>query len=228
VTETLQELVGRFPLAVDPEWVRRQVEVWPGIGTVDVRLEMPGTVWVTATAVSPRASVPRGVRWQAVAEDGSLAGSLVQPIGPILEEFPIDPVELRRGLDVAHRLERGTGGQVDAVADRLALLAESRQVLCVTHQARIAARAHVHMRVDKAVREGRTASQVVPLDHDGRLLEIERLLAGRAPGPRAEALAAELLDRYAPCAPEPPRPAAGGARKRKPRLRAGSRSAPKA
>ena len=115
MTETLQELVGRFPLAVDPEWVRRQVEVWPGIGTVDVRLEMPGTVWVTATAVSPRASVPRGVRWQAVAEDGSLAGSLVQPIGPILEEFPIDPVELRRGLDVAHRLERGTGGQVDAV-----------------------------------------------------------------------------------------------------------------
>ncbi len=130
---------------------------------------------------------------------------------------------------VFDEVDTGVGGIVlDAVADRLALLAESRQVLCVTHQARIAARAHVHLRVDKAVREGRTASQVVPLDHGGRLLEIERLLAGRAPGPRAEALAAELLDRYAPRAPEPPRPAAGGARKRKPRLRAGSRSAPEA
>ena len=115
VIDTLQELVGRFPLAVDPQWVRRQVEVWPGVGTVDVRLEMPGTVHVNATAVSPQASVPRGVRWQAVALDGSLAGPLDRPKGPVLEEFPVDPVELRRGLEVARRVERATGGRVDAV-----------------------------------------------------------------------------------------------------------------
>jgi hypothetical protein len=115
VIDTLQELVGGFPLAVDPQWVRGQVEVWPGVGSVDVRLEMPGTVHVTATAVSPQASVPRGVRWQAVAQDGSLAGPLDQPKRPVLEQFPIDPVELRRGLEVARRLERATGRQIDAV-----------------------------------------------------------------------------------------------------------------
>ena len=31
VTQSLQSLVGRFALMVDPQWIRRQVEVWPVI-----------------------------------------------------------------------------------------------------------------------------------------------------------------------------------------------------
>lgn len=100
---------------------------------------------------------------------------------------------------VFDEVDTGVGGIVlDQVADRLARLAAHRQVLCVTHQARIAARAHVHLAVAKAVRGGRTVTAVTALDRGGRLAEIERLLAGREPGPRAHALASELLARHAP------------------------------
>lgn len=100
---------------------------------------------------------------------------------------------------VFDEVDAGVGGIVlDRVADRLARLAAGRQVLCVTHQARIAARAHLHLAVEKEVRGGRTTTRVTALDRAGRLAEIERLLAGREPGPRARALAAELLARHAP------------------------------
>ena len=100
---------------------------------------------------------------------------------------------------VFDEVDTGVGGIVlDHVADRLARLAAHRQVLCVTHQARIAARAHLHLAVAKEVRSGRTVTHVTALDRNGRLAEIERLLAGREPGPRAHALASELLARHAP------------------------------
>jgi DNA repair protein RecN (Recombination protein N) len=100
---------------------------------------------------------------------------------------------------VFDEVDTGVGGVVlDHVADRLKRLAAHRQVLCVTHQARIAARAHLHLVVEKEVRAGRTATRVTALDRAGRLAEIERLLAGREPGPRAHALATELLERHAP------------------------------
>ena len=101
---------------------------------------------------------------------------------------------------VFDEVDHGVGGIVlDAVADRLAALAQAdRQVLCVTHQARIAARARLHVHVDKQTRGGRTSTRFTPLDRRGRLRELERLLAGREPGPRAAALAEELLARHEP------------------------------
>jgi DNA repair protein RecN (Recombination protein N) len=99
---------------------------------------------------------------------------------------------------VFDEVDSGVGGVVlDAVADRLAALAGGdRQVLCVTHQARIAARARLHVQVDKQTRAGRTSTRLQALDRRGRLAELERLLAGRRPGPRAAALAEELLARH--------------------------------
>jgi DNA repair protein RecN (Recombination protein N) len=104
---------------------------------------------------------------------------------------------------VFDEVDNGVGGIVlDAVADRLADLAQAdRQVLCVSHQARIAARARLHVQVDKQTRGGRTFTRLTPLDRRGRLSELERLLAGREPGPRAHALAEELLARHAPAIP---------------------------
>jgi DNA repair protein RecN (Recombination protein N) len=99
---------------------------------------------------------------------------------------------------VFDEVDSGVGGVVlDAVADRLAALARGdRQVLCVTHQARIAARARLHVQVDKQTRAGRTSTRLQALDRRGRLAELERMLAGRRPGPRAAALAEELLARH--------------------------------
>ncbi len=115
VAASLQGLVGGFPLSVDPQWVRRQVEVWPVVAAVDVRLQLPGTLLVTATPVDPEGSVPRGRRWQAVAGDGGLAGPLTVPLQPVLVGFPTEPTDLRRGLAVARRLQAASGGTVHTV-----------------------------------------------------------------------------------------------------------------
>jgi len=115
VAVSLQELVGRFPLAVDPKWVRGQIEVWPVVEAVDVRLELPGTLRVTATPVRPEASVPMGAGWLAVGEDGRIAGSLDRPHEPVLEGFGAEASELARGLRVARRLEAASGARVESL-----------------------------------------------------------------------------------------------------------------
>ena len=80
------------------------------------------------------------------------------------------------------------------VADKLAAAAQSRQVLCVTHLAPIAARAHHHLRVAKTVRAGRTRVSATALTGDERVHEVARMLGGEATN---EALrhARELLAR---------------------------------
>jgi cell division septal protein FtsQ len=115
VTRSLEDLVGGFPLLVDPQWVRQQVEVWPVVETVDVRLELPGTLTVSATQVTPEGCLSVGRGWQAVAADGTLAGPLTSPLPPILTGFPHRPQELRRALGVARRLESASGARAEAV-----------------------------------------------------------------------------------------------------------------
>jgi hypothetical protein len=115
VTASLSDLVGSFPLAVDPQWVRRQVDVWPAVAVVDVRLELPGTLKVSATATTPAASIPAGRGWHAVAANGTLGGPLPSPHLPVLVGFSTQETELRRGLEVARRLADATGATVEAV-----------------------------------------------------------------------------------------------------------------
>lgn len=76
-------------------------------------------------------------------------------------------------------IDAGIGGQIAAVVgDRLGVVAERRQVLCVTHLAQIAARASHHLRVTKAVRGGRARAAVEPLAGEARVREIARMLGG--------------------------------------------------
>jgi DNA repair protein RecN (Recombination protein N) len=91
-------------------------------------------------------------------------------------------------------IDRGVGGATaDAVGRRLAALAQGGQVLVVTHSPQVAARAQHHWRVEKIVHDGRTLSQVVPLDAAGRIDEIARMLAGDTVTPAARAAAKALI-----------------------------------
>ena len=56
----------------------------------------------------------------------------------------------------------------------------SRQVLCVTHLAQIAAQADHHLLIAKSVRDGRTYTDVRPLNEDGRMEELARIIGGEA------------------------------------------------
>jgi DNA repair protein RecN (Recombination protein N) len=95
---------------------------------------------------------------------------------------------------VFDEVDAGIGGRVAAVvAQKLATAAEGRQVLCVTHLAPIAARAHHHMRVAKSVRGGRTRVAAEVLGGEARVEEVARMLGGERVTDAARDHARELL-----------------------------------
>jgi DNA repair protein RecN (Recombination protein N) len=95
---------------------------------------------------------------------------------------------------VFDEIDQGVGGEaLTCLAERLATLARSHQIVCVTHQATLAARAEAHFRVHKLTRSGSTTTRVVRLDDDARTLELSRMLAGGRAADGAKALARRLL-----------------------------------
>jgi DNA repair protein RecN (Recombination protein N) len=70
-------------------------------------------------------------------------------------------------------------------------------VLCVTHLPQIAAHADAHFAIHKAVRDGRTVTEVRQLDEEGRVAELAAMIGGPAGGPAAIASAREMLERAA-------------------------------
>lgn len=69
-----------------------------------------------------------------------------------------------------------------------------RQVLCVTHLAQIAAQSHHHLLISKSVRDGRTYTDVAPLDEAGRVEELARIIGGDIT-PASREAAREMLGR---------------------------------
>src|SRR5436309_1754053 len=100
---------------------------------------------------------------------------------------------------VFDEVDAGIGGRVaSVVAQKLAAVAEGRQVLCVTHLAPIAARAGHHVRVTKTVRAGRSRVALEGLAGDARVEEIARMLAGERVTDTARGHARELLGASGP------------------------------
>ncbi len=92
-------------------------------------------------------------------------------------------------------VDTGIGGAVaEIVGRRLRQVAGSRQVLCVTHLAQVAAQAHHHLRVEKSRRKQRTDTTATRLDEEQRVTEIARMLGGVRLTPRSLAHAREMLD----------------------------------
>jgi len=112
--DSLHELVGQPAMGLDLEAVRDRVEIWPGVGEVEVELELPGTVHVRAAAAVSRGSLRVGRSWHGVAADGSLTGRIDFALPPALVGFTSD-LERSKGLAVANRLEETTGGQVNEI-----------------------------------------------------------------------------------------------------------------
>ena len=91
-------------------------------------------------------------------------------------------------------IDRGVGGATaDAVGRRLAQLAESGQVLVVTHSPQVAARAGHHWRVEKRITKGQTFSSVAKLPEPERVDEIARMLSGDTVTDEARAAAQTLI-----------------------------------
>ncbi|WP_316636561.1 DNA repair protein RecN [uncultured Ruminococcus sp.] len=71
-----------------------------------------------------------------------------------------------------------SGSAADRVGKKLHQLSADSQVLCVTHQAQIAAFADNHLFISKSVHDERTFTQVDSLDEDGRIKELARIVGG--------------------------------------------------
>jgi DNA repair protein RecN (Recombination protein N) len=100
----------------------------------------------------------------------------------------------RRGAPILvfDEVDAGVGGRTAlAVADKLAELARTTQVLCVTHLAQIAARADRHFRVVKEPGDP-TVTRIERLDGDEVDTELARMLGGDAESDEARRLAQAL------------------------------------
>ena len=71
-----------------------------------------------------------------------------------------------------------SGSAAEKIALKLYSVSEGRQVICVTHLARIAAQADNHMKIEKNIIENKTYTDVISLDFDSRAAEIARITAG--------------------------------------------------
>ncbi len=76
-------------------------------------------------------------------------------------------------------VDAGVSGRAAAkVAAKLKAVSTGKQVLCVTHLPQIAARADLHFSIEKSEKDGRTYTQVTPLETEGRKMELARLIGG--------------------------------------------------
>jgi DNA repair protein RecN (Recombination protein N) len=97
---------------------------------------------------------------------------------------------------VFDEVDAGIGGRVGLqVGDKMREVAGSHQVFAITHLPQIASRAHVHLLVRKAERDGRTTTEVLPLEADDRVHEIARMLGGDPESAVSLEHARELLER---------------------------------
>lgn len=91
-------------------------------------------------------------------------------------------------------VDTGVSGRVaQAIADKIRLIAEDSQVLCITHLPQVAAVAQHHLLIQKRVHDQRTTTSVTPLNTNQRVEELARMLAGDTITKLAREHASELL-----------------------------------
>ncbi len=88
-----------------------------------------------------------------------------------------------------------SGFAADKVGKQLGVVAKTRQVICVTHLAQIAANGETHLKIEKTVKDNRTYTGVTEISGDDRIKEIARIMSGTDITENLYNSAKELLDR---------------------------------
>jgi DNA repair protein RecN (Recombination protein N) len=97
---------------------------------------------------------------------------------------------------VFDEVDVGIGGRVaEIVGQLLRQLGHSKQVLCVTHLAQVAAQANQHIKFAKSATESSTEGGVTSLNHAQRTEEIARMLGGIEITSQTLAHANEMLEK---------------------------------
>ncbi|MBE6749761.1 MAG: DNA repair protein RecN [Ruminococcaceae bacterium] len=88
-----------------------------------------------------------------------------------------------------------SGFAAERTAAQLKKVSKNTQVICVTHLAQIAAKADNHLLISKSSNNGRTYTEVTPLDYDGKIKEISRIMSGSDITENIYNSAKEMIDR---------------------------------
>ena len=109
------------------------------------------------------------------------------------------------GTLIFDEIDAGVGGAVAETVGRLMKqLGQRVQVLAVTHLPQVAACADQHFLVAKALKDGKTNSDVRPIAGEARTAEIARMLGGERLSSTSLAHAQEMLDLSARAVPAAP------------------------
>lgn len=93
-------------------------------------------------------------------------------------------------------VDSGIGGAVaEKVGQKLRALGRTRQAMCITHLAQVAAQAHHHLQVVKKKNRNDVEVTVAPLSGGPRVQELARMLGGVEITDRSIAHAADMLER---------------------------------
>lgn len=71
-----------------------------------------------------------------------------------------------------------SGRTAQKVSEKMAVIGQHRQVLCITHLPQIAAMADTHFEIEKHVEGTETITQIHPLEGEESVRELARLLGG--------------------------------------------------
>lgn len=92
-------------------------------------------------------------------------------------------------------VDTGVSGRVaQAIADKIKVIAQHSQVLCITHLPQVAAVAQHHFLIKKSVHDERTTTHVTPLKENERIEELARMLSGEKITQLTKEHAQELLE----------------------------------
>ena len=97
------------------------------------------------------------------------------------------------GTMIFDEIDTGVSGSAaQRIADKLKMIGSGKQVICITHLPQIAGAADNHFLIEKDIDGGLASTKLIPLDHDGRVAELARIVGG---GTAAEEYARDILDK---------------------------------
>ena len=83
------------------------------------------------------------------------------------------------GTLIFDEIDTGIGGNIVVkVAEKLKLVSQYAQVICVTHSPQIAAKADLHLQIQKHTTEDSTITSIQALDDEASIYELARMLGG--------------------------------------------------
>ena len=106
-----------------------------------------------------------------IASGGELSRIMLAIKSALAEKDDVDTL-------IFDEIDTGVSGKAaQKIGLKLREVGKSRQVFCVTHSAQVAAMGNSQFLIQKSSDKGKTFTEVIPLDTEGRVAEIARIMA---------------------------------------------------